>query len=392
MPPHASLLGLPDFEVERIEGVETVRIWARYVGSVACPHCGSGRLRNKDTYERKVRHASMGLRPCLLIFNSHKYECLGCEKYFNQRFPGIGRWRRSTEPYRRQIFVQHHEGISQKTLAARERLGSATVYRWSQDFLDLKLRERQNDPCPRVLGIDEHFFSRKDGYATTLCDLGHRKIYDVTLGRSQKDLESYLNRLAGKDRVKVICMDLSSTYRSIAREHFPKALIVADRFHVIRLVNHRFLETWKQLDPKAHANRGLLSLMRRLPKNLKPDQWERLKAYLKSNPAIEAVYGFWQQLGRLLRLKHRTARHCSRLIPVFLKWIRDLRSSGFAPLRQLGDTLESWKEEIARMWRFTKNNGITEGFHNKMEMISRRAFGFRNFENYRLRVRVLCGA
>ena len=42
------------------------------------------------------------------------------------------------------------------------------------------------------------------------------------------------------------------------------------------------------------------------------------------------------------------------------------------------------------MWRFTKNNGITEGFHNKMETISRVAYGFRNFENYRLRVKVLC--
>ena len=48
-------------------------------------------------------------------------------------------------------------------------------------------------------------------------------------------------------------------------------------------------------------------------------------------------------------------------------------------------------QEIVRMWRFTKSNGITEGFHNKMEMISRRAFGFRNFQNYRLRVRTLCG-
>lgn len=43
------------------------------------------------------------------------------------------------------------------------------------------------------------------------------------------------------------------------------------------------------------------------------------------------------------------------------------------------------------MFRFSKTNGITEGLHNKMEMISKRAFGFRNFENYRLRVRVLCG-
>jgi transposase len=43
------------------------------------------------------------------------------------------------------------------------------------------------------------------------------------------------------------------------------------------------------------------------------------------------------------------------------------------------------------MWRFTKTNSITEGLHNKMELISRRAFGFRNFKNYRLRVKALCG-
>lgn len=54
-------------------------------------------------------------------------------------------------------------------------------------------------------------------------------------------------------------------------------------------------------------------------------------------------------------------------------------------------SLHSWSEEIARMWRFTRSNGITEGFHNKMETISRQAYGFRNFENYRQRVQVLFG-
>ncbi|MCM2278069.1 MAG: transposase, partial [Oligoflexia bacterium] len=54
-------------------------------------------------------------------------------------------------------------------------------------------------------------------------------------------------------------------------------------------------------------------------------------------------------------------------------------------------TLRSWLEPIVRMWRFTKNNGITEGLHTKMEMISRRAYGFRNFKNYRLRMIALCG-
>jgi transposase len=60
-------------------------------------------------------------------------------------------------------------------------------------------------------------------------------------------------------------------------------------------------------------------------------------------------------------------------------------------METLADTLEKWSSEIACMWRFTKNNGITEGFHTKMEMIQRRTFGFKNFENYRLRVIVLCG-
>ncbi len=42
------------------------------------------------------------------------------------------------------------------------------------------------------------------------------------------------------------------------------------------------------------------------------------------------------------------------------------------------------------MWRFTRNNGITEGFHNKMALISRQAYGFRNFSNYRLRAKIMC--
>ena len=391
MPHDPSVLGLPQYEIKSLEGVGTVVMAVRYTGVVACPHCQGTGLRAKDFFIRKLRHTGFGLRPCWMFLESRKFQCRGCGRYFNQRFPGIGRWRRSTEPYRRQIVAQHHGGISQHTLAVQEHLGRATVERWYQELWEVKLRERQNDPCPRVLGIDEHFFSRKDGYATTLCDLQRHRIFDVTLGRSEKALQGYLEGLIGKSSVRVICMDLSSTYRAIARKHFPQALIVADRFHVIRLVNQQFLAAWASLDPHGRSNRGLLSLVRRRPDRLTPDQQIRLRAYLKTQQAFEAIYDFWQRLGRILRIKHCTKRQCRRLIPLFLSSLQDLRSSGFFPLVQLSQTLDSWKEEIVRMWRFTRNNGITEGFHNKMEMISRRAFGFRNFENYRLRVKVCCG-
>ena len=244
--------------------------------------------------------------------------------------------------------------------------------------------------CPRILGIHEHFFSRKLGYATTLCHLKNHSVCDVVPGRSEAALQDYFQRLQGKDMVQVVCMDLSSTYRALVRQHFPNALIVADRFHVIRLVNQHFLALGRQLDPVGAQNRGLLSLMRRHAANLSQAQRLKLDAYLASRPALDTVYRFKQRLCYVLLYKHRTARQCRNLAPRLLRTIYPLRQCGFAPLETLGDTLHSWCHEIARMWRFTRTNAITEGFHTKMEVLQRQAYGFRNFNNYRLRVKVLC--
>ena len=141
-----------------------------------------------------------------------------------------------------------------------------------------------NQPCPRVLGIDEPFFTRPRGYATSLVDLRKHKVFDVTLGRSEASLRRYLSRLPGRDHVQVVVMDLSKTYRSIARRYFPNATIVADRFHVIRLVNQHFLKAWQLQDSEGRKNRGLLSLMRRHAWHLSSEQRQRLDEYLGNYP------------------------------------------------------------------------------------------------------------
>ncbi len=61
----------------------------------------------------------------------------------------------------------------------------------------------------------------------------------------------------GRDKVKSVCMDLSSGYRSIARRCFPNAKIVADRFHVIRLVLYRFMEFCKSAQEDIKWNRKI---------------------------------------------------------------------------------------------------------------------------------------
>jgi transposase len=326
----------------------------------------------------------------VLQIQAPKSQCLSCGRYSRQPLPGILRFQRASEAFQKAIYQQHLDGINRSRLGRREAIGAATVERYFRRGLQRQFREWHPPRCPLLLGIDEHFFTRRKGYATTFCDLRNHKVYDVVLGRSEAALEAYLARLEGKAEVQVVCMDLASVYRSLVRKYFPNARIVADRFHVIRIVNHHFLACWKDLDPVGSKNRGLTSLIRRHHHNLKPEQQPRLAAYLATLPALEVVYSFKQRLCELLLEKHRTRKQCEKLAPRFLHAIDQLRQAGLPQLVQLGETLDSWKEEIATMWRFTRNNGITEGFHNKMELITRQAYGFRNFENYRLRVKVLC--
>jgi transposase len=172
--------------------------------------------------------------------------------------------------------------------------------------------------CPTVLGIDEHFFTRKKGFATTLCDLRNHTIYDVFLGGSEASLEASLRGLPGRDAVKVVCMDLSATYRAVVKKDFPRARIVADRFPVIRLINHHFLACWREIDPVAGKHRGMVSLMRRHRRHLKPAQKLKLQAYLAAHPALETIYGFKQRLCYLLLKKHPTRKQCAVLLPRLL--------------------------------------------------------------------------
>ena len=131
--------------------------------------------------------------------------------------------------------------------------------------------------------------------------------------------------------------------------------------------------------------------MRRHQKNLKPEQVPKLQEYLERNPVLKEIYEFKQRLCQLLSFKSKKKNELRPLVHDLLTMIAQLKETTLEPLKTLGDTLDKWKEEIGRMLRFSRSNGITEGFHTKMEMLSRRAFGFRNFSNYRLRVLAHCG-
>jgi transposase len=111
---------------------------------------------------------------------------------------------------------------------------------------------------------------------------------------------------------------------------------------------------------------------------------------MAERPAMEVIYRFKQRLCYLLLKKYKTRRQCQKLVPRFLRAVVRVAPVRTGTTHRTRRHADAWSEEIARMWRFTRSSGTTEGFHNKMETITRQAYGFRNFENYRQRVQVLC--
>lgn len=394
MPPsiHEPIIGFPDFKIISYQGSKTVEIEVEYTGSRQCPHCQCMRLRKKDSFLRVFKHHSIGINKSVLIMRTFKFQCYGCKRYFNQKFNGINPYQRVTEAFKEQVSLRHHHGTSKRVTAIDLGVGEATVERYYHRYLTLQSNETKNASCPKILGIDEKHFTKKQGYMTTLVNLKKHKIFDITLGRSEASLKDYILKIPDRDNCRVILMDLSNTFRNLAHKYFKNAIVVADRFHVVRLINHHFLKTWSLLDSEGRKSKGLISMMRRHEwSKFNPKSKERLMKYLEEKPAIKAVYEFKQELMKLVLSRVHSRKEALPLVERFLETLKSLQESPFAPMATLGNTLFEWQNEIVRMWRFSKTNSITEGLHRRIDEILNRAYGMRNFNNFRIRVKAYAG-
>src|SRR5579863_6946600 len=102
--------------------------------------------------------------------------------------------------------------------------------------------------------------------------------------------------LRGRDKVRVVCIDLSNAYRAMIRRWFPNALIVADRFHAIRLAGLHLLRVARQLCPQLGWNRTWLGVLRQRHDRLDPDQRQRLGQLLAAHPQLRPVYDMKKHL------------------------------------------------------------------------------------------------
>lgn len=367
------------------------------VKKVLCPHCRCAELYVHGYYRRMLSAKGRDGARKRLKLKIKRYKCRCCGKSFSQNCDHVGlmKWQRRNERLNDAITRECANGVSNKKIAEKYRISESTVERQLHRNHRKLLREQLSYPCPQVLGIDEHSIHRgrtkRHKFAVTLADLRHHRVYEVFEGKTSKVLEANLRRLKGRSKVRVVCMDLCSPFRSLIMRLFPNAKIVADRFHVIRLVIDAFHEFCKAEDPEIRWKRGITCALRTKGANLSSEQKLLLEKEFSEHPAIRTAYEFKEELCSLLCMKEQKRKNCIPLLARLKEMVWQMLNDAPAIFQKLGRTIRQWFEPIIRMWRFSKSNGITEGFHRKMKVIQRRAYGYRNFQNYRLRVLVECG-
>ena len=259
-------IGLEGYELLQIEQNKQLRMHVELKTKhepKKFPYCAADQLHSKGRYERRVRHLACFGHESVLQIRTRRFRCLSCKRSFLPSLPGILPYRHSSEPFRHAIFELHHEGICARSLARSKAIGEATVERIYQQFTVRKAKEPVSLHCPMYLGIDEHTLHKQQRFCTTFCDLKNHRVFEVQPGRSEEDLCRFLSQLKGRDKVRLICIDLSSAYRRLVRKWFPRAKIVADRFHAIRLVYLHCIQIMRAMAPCIKNQRGALSALRK---------------------------------------------------------------------------------------------------------------------------------
>lgn len=351
--------------------------------------CGRCATPSRISYGRRVvrvKDEPVRGRQIILNIRKRRYFCKPCKRPFSETVPGIWPKRRTTQRYRASLLYacQRFSNLSQ--VGRDFRCSPSLVYKVFYEQLELKLRMYQ-PPWPKAVGIDEHFFSRKSGYTeftTVFADLTKSRLREAVHGKDKKTVLSQVNHIDGRNEVKWACIDMSDTYRSLVRELFPNAHIVADKFHVLRLLNNALIRERKNI---AGFKQDLKTRKLLLTNRSRLDYFKRsdIDFYLRDKPNLRELYEFKERLYTLYRTKgtDRARKALDDLITL-------AKASFCAEVQRLGRTLKNWRNEILNYFESGLTNARTEAFNNSGKLVMKRAYGYRSHKNYRLRLLSAC--
>lgn len=388
------LLDLPEFvavgcEIERRGGQEIVHVYCLHPHQAAiCPRCDQLSTALYDEKERCVRDLDMWGKCTFLHFSRRRFECQPCGQPFTERLPSIDPKRRQTRRFEQYIYRACLRSDC-KSIAQENWLHPTTVKgifkRWA------KRTVRTKGPTPvRVLGIDEIALKKRHKqYALVLSDLQRHCVIAVLPERSKEQLEAWFDQLSPAERqsIQVVSIDMWQPYRQAVQAKLPQAKLVADRFHMMKQLNDRLTQMRRSIQRRAdeatqQALKGSRWLLVKNRDDLTATEEARLLEILAACPELRPLYLLKEEF-RTICDKCRDRQQAERFLQA---WLWKAERTGNRFLLKFVNTLRNWWHEFLNYFDDRITNGFVEGINRAIRVIINRAYGYRNFENFRLQI------
>ena len=384
----AVALGLPQLKVvAQVELTDRFEVTVIYrQGQFTCPRCGQ--VTNKE-HERKLqRKQDRKLRDktVFLTLMKRRFRCPWCNKVFTEPDEVFGLRRRSSQRLRQYL---GQEGLHQtvKRVAMKEKVGEGLVRRCVAEEIGQRLAVLEPNETPALMGLDEFSVRKGRLFHTAICNLTDRTVMAVVEGQGKQKVEAYLDKLKQPDAVKAVAMDMHDPFRQAVQMSLPQAKVVVDKFHLIRHVNDALDKVrgrlqggrWKEVKNQA-LYRSRYTLLKSA-ENLNDRERLNLEELFSMYPELKDAWRLKEGFRNWYRKATRAEAEIS--LGVFEEIIID---STFPEFKHLLPTLKKWRQEILNYFDYRITNGFVEGKNNRNKTIKRMAYGYRNMDNFRLRI------
>lgn len=366
-----------------------------------CSRCGQSVTAVHDVSPREVRDLPILEAETWLVLPRARVQCPRCGPTV-EAVAWLDRYQRMTTRLAESI-ARLCQVLPITDVAAWYRVGWDAVKQ-----IDARALARRLGPVDlrdvQVIAIDEFALHRGHRYATVVADPRTKRVLWVGPGRDRAALRAFLTQLgaAGRARLDAAVMDMSQSYTKEFNAQCPQAAIVYDCFHVMaaygkEVVDRVRVDEMNRLGralPRGNPGRVRRAAERRvywgarwlLLRNrahlTRAEDRVRLRELLRANRALFVVYVLKEDLQQLWR--YRAVAAARRF---WRGWYRRALASHLAPLIRFAEFLARHIDGVLNHCRFPLNNGFLEGMMNKIKVLKRRAYGFRDDNYFFLKIR-----
>jgi transposase len=352
-----------------------------------CPSCGKRCSSVETDFVRIIRDLDLAGHHCFLEVPQKKIRC-SCGYRGLEKLDFVSKSRRVTKRFETTI-ASFCEMASLKEVAERFKLDWKTVKEIDRAFIKALLPKISTLNVTRI-AIDEIAIMKGHKYLTIIRDYDSGIPIKMVLGRGYEEVLQALLEL-GKDKLAKIyfaSMDMWDPYIKAIKEACPNVELIFDKFHVVKKINEALDQIRKKEfasasdDERKNMKHKRYIILHR-EKNLDAEQKDELNHLIKSNDQLHKAYLLKEQVLSIFEDKQSTFEQIKTRI---IQWMENIWSNEMEEFYGAVNTILNYFDGVMNYFKYGMTNAIAEGFNTKINIIKRRAFGFKDVEYFMLKI------